>query len=134
MLQSERAMHLARLQAIYYLVTGIFPLLSMRGFETITGPKTDRWLVKTVGLLLAVIGGTLALASRRGHLAPEMVLLAAGSAGALATIDVAYVAKRRIWPIFLLDAVVETGLVIGWMHLWRQRLGYEAGRTAHPAA
>jgi hypothetical protein len=126
-------MRLARWQAIYYLVTGSVPLVSMRGFEAITGPKTDRWLVRTVALLLIVIGSALALASRR-HPTPEMILLGAGSAGSLAAIDIVYVAKRRIWPVFLLDAVVEIGLVAGWMRVWRQSLEYEHRRTDESVA
>ena len=55
---------------IFYIVTGVWPIVSMRSFEAITGPKVDRWLVKTVGALVAVIGCALALASRRRQLAP----------------------------------------------------------------
>lgn len=110
----DRSRRLARVQAIYYIAAGIFPLVSMRGFEAVTGPKTDRWLVKIVALLVTVIGCSLALGSRQRRFAPEMVLLAAGSAAALATIDAVYVAKRRISPVYLLDAVVELALLIGW--------------------
>jgi hypothetical protein len=46
------------------------------------------------------------------------VLVAAGSAAALATIDTVYVAKRRISPVYLLDAVAEIALVVGWARLW----------------
>jgi hypothetical protein len=92
----------------------------MRSFEAVTGPKVDRWLVKTVGALVAVIGCALALASRRRQLTPEIVLVAAGSAAALAAIDTVYVAKRRISPVYLLDAVAEIVLVAGWARLWRQ--------------
>ena len=115
---TEEAVRLARLQAIFYIASGIWPLVSMRTFEAVTGPKVDRWLVKTVGVLVAVIGSGLALASRRRQLAPEIVLVAAGSAAALATIDTVYVAKRRISPVYLLDAVAEIALVAGWARLW----------------
>jgi hypothetical protein len=115
---SEGAVRLARLQAILYIATGVWPFVSMRSFEAVTGPKVDRWLVKTVGALVAVIGSALALASRRRQLAPEIVLIATGGAAALATIDTVYVAKRRISPVYLLDAVAEIGLVAGWARLW----------------
>ena len=115
---TEEAVRLARLQAIFYVATGIWPFVSMRSFEAVTGPKADRWLVKTVGALVAVIGSALALASRRRQLAPDIVLVAAGSAAALATIDTVYVAKRRISPVYLLDAVAEIALVAGWARLW----------------
>ena len=117
---TDEAVRLARVQALFYIVTGVWPFLSMRSFEAITGPKVDRWLVKTVGALVAVIGCALALASHRRQLAPEVVLVAAGSAAALATIDTVYVAKRRISPVYLLDAVAEIALVASWARLWRQ--------------
>jgi hypothetical protein len=117
---TDQAVRLARLQAILYIATGVWPLVSMRSFEAVTGPKVDRWLVKTVGVLVTVIGSALALASRRRQLAPEIVLVAAGSAAALATIDVVYVARRRISPVYLLDAVAEIALLAGWVRLWGQ--------------
>ena len=49
-------------QGVYFLLTGIWPLLSMRTFEAVTGPKVDRRLVKTVGVLVAVIGSKIYLA------------------------------------------------------------------------
>ncbi|MEA2178027.1 MAG: hypothetical protein QOG77_1324, partial [Solirubrobacteraceae bacterium] len=39
------------------------------------------------------------------------LVAAAGSAAALATIDVVYVAKGRIAPTYLIDAGTEVGLV-----------------------
>src|SRR5215212_885809 len=48
-----------RVQAIYYLVTGLWPFVSIRTFEAISGPKRDDWLVKTVGALVSSIGAAL---------------------------------------------------------------------------
>jgi cation transport ATPase len=48
-------------QGVYYLITGIWPLLSMQSFEKISGPKTDVWLVKTLALLIVAVGCTLLL-------------------------------------------------------------------------
>ena len=80
---TEEAIRLARLQAIFYIATGVWPFVSIRTFEAVTGPKVDRWLVKTVGALVAVIGCALALASRRRQLAPEIVLVAGRQRGGL---------------------------------------------------
>lgn len=43
---------LSLLQGLYYSISGIWPLLSIDTFMAVTGPKTDIWLVKTVGVLL----------------------------------------------------------------------------------
>ncbi len=122
---SEAASRLARLQAVYYFISGVWPLIDIRTFEAVTGPKADRWLVKTVGALVAATGLGLAVASRRRP-SPELALVAAGNAAALAVIDVVYVAKRRISPIYLLDAAAELPLAAGWLWLWR-RGGLDGG-------
>ncbi len=36
-------------QGLYYTVSGLWPLISLRTFTLVTGPKVDLWLVKTVG-------------------------------------------------------------------------------------
>ncbi|MBV9263341.1 MAG: hypothetical protein JO324_03395, partial [Candidatus Eremiobacteraeota bacterium] len=48
-----------RLQGGYYVLSGLFPLVSMAAFERVTGEKTDRWLVQMVGLLAVSIGASL---------------------------------------------------------------------------
>jgi len=99
---------LLRIQAAYFVLTGLWSLFGVRTFQRVTGPKVDIWLVKTVGVLVTVIGGALALgARRRGQLAPETLALAAGSAAALAGIDVWYVTRGRISRVYLLDAAAE---------------------------
>lgn len=100
---------------IFYLVTGVWPLLDLRTFQAVTGPKTDRWLVKTVGVLIAVVGSVLVLAGLRREETDEIPVLAIGSAAGLAAIDGIYVARRRISPIYLLDAAAEIALVAAWV-------------------
>ena len=117
---TDLVVRLARVQAIFYIVTGVWPLVSIRSFEAITGPKADRWLVKTVGVLVGINGLALALAARRRRFPPELVLVAAGNAAALAAIDAVYVAKRRISPVYLLDAAAELVLLASWARLWWQ--------------
>jgi len=99
-----------RIQGVYYVLTGVWPLASMPTFEAVTGPKTDDWLVRMVGLLAAVIGGVLLLAIRAGRVTREVLLLAAGTAASFAAIDIVYASGGRISPIYLADAVVELGL------------------------
>jgi len=114
--QSDRKRQVARVQAIYFLATGIWPLLHMRSFEWVSGPKVDRWLVKTVSVLITVIGGTIGLAARRRRITPEIELLAVGGASGLAAIDVIYVARGRIRWVYALDALSELGLAAGWLY------------------
>ncbi len=118
MIRSSLVRGLAIGQGFYYLGTGVWPLLSMRTFERVTGPKTDDWLVKTVGASLAATGTTLAIAGIRGRVSPEISLLGSASAAALGTVDVVYAAKGTISPIYLMDAVGEAGIVAAWLLLY----------------
>ncbi len=102
-------------QGGYYFLTGIWPIFSIRTFQKITGPKNDLWLVKTVGVLISVIGAALLLAGYRGEIVPSTILLAVGSAIVLTGVDVIYVTKRIIAPIYLLDAFVELLLIAWWL-------------------
>ena len=108
-------------QGLGYMLTGIWPLVSMHTFELVTGPKTDRWLVKTVGVLVAVIGAVLTVAGVRRQIPAEIPLLAAGSAAGLTAIDVVYSSRGRISKVYLLDAIVETVLVGAWVYAWSRR-------------
>lgn len=106
---------LALLQGIYFAATGIWPLFSIDTFQMVTGPKADLWLVQTVGVLIAVIGGVLLVAAWRRSATAEVVLLALGSAAALGAVDVVFVVRQVIAPIYLLDAVAEALLVLMWL-------------------
>lgn len=79
------ARKLLLIQGAYYALTGLWPLFSVRTFQRVTGPKSDLWLVKTAGLLIAAIAAIavpLLAAGAQGRVSPEIVLLSAGSAAA----------------------------------------------------
>lgn len=115
----------AALQTAYYLPTGIWPLIpyvGIRTFEWFTGPKVDRWLVQTVAALVGVIGMVIGRARANDRITPEIEALGIGSAVSLATVDVVFVARRRISPIYLGDAVMNMIIVAFWL----------AGRRSKP--
>jgi hypothetical protein len=90
----------------------------MRSFLAVTGPKTDLWLVKTVGILIAVIGAALVVAGMNQRVTLEVLPLAIGSQLALIAIDVIYVAGKTISKIYLLDAILEIVLLLGCLSAW----------------
>ena len=112
------AKSLAWIQGLYFLATGLWPLFDIDSFQAVTGPKTDLWLVRTVGLLVTAIGGTLLVAAWRRHITSELVLLAVSSAVALAAIDLIYALAGVIRKIYLADAALESLLVAGWVCAW----------------
>ena len=101
-------------QGAFYVATGVWPIVSLRTFEAVTGPKADGWLVKTAGVLITAIGAGLTTAGLRGRVTPDMKLIAVGAAAGLTAIDVVYVARRRIARVYLLDALAEVGLIGAW--------------------
>jgi hypothetical protein len=113
------------LQGGYYVITGMAPFVSRRAFEAVTGPKTEWWLVQTVGAIVTAVGAALLSGARSERVTPELRLLAAGCAASLAGIDIAYVARRRIAPSYLLDAAAQLALLTS---LLGSRLGARSGR------
>jgi hypothetical protein len=106
----------ATAQSVFYIVTGLWPLVHRRSFERVTGPKVDFWLVETVGITVASIGLGLAQSLRSGRPIPsELRSVAIAAAAGLAAVDLVYVARRRISPVYLLDAVAEAALIVGWL-------------------
>ncbi len=109
---------LAVAQGLYYTVTGLWPLLSMGTFKAVTGPKQDRWLVRTVAVLVTVVGAATGLAGLRRRRTPEIALMAGGSAAGLGAIDAWYGGRGRISRLYLLDAAAEAALVGAWLRWW----------------
>lgn len=108
---------LSRAHGLFNVVNGLWPLLHMRSFEAVFGPKVDRWLVRTVAGLLLSNG----LAQVRAETDPVSISHAKrtgiGTAATLAAIDLAYAPAGRIRRIYLLDAVAE----ITWILLWARQ-------------
>jgi hypothetical protein len=107
-------------QAGYYVVTGIWPLISMRTFERITGPKVDRWLVRMVGILAATIGGVLGVRALDRDSRPDPLLGGVAALG-FAAVDTRYATTGRISKIYLADALVELAIVAAWLAALRSR-------------
>ena len=107
-----------RLQAVFYVLTGLWPLVHLASFEQVTGPKTDDWLVHMVGLLAVAIGLTLWVGARPARPAGGVVVLAAASAASFAAIDLRYALGGRISAVYLLDAVAECLLLLALLGGW----------------
>lgn len=124
---------LAWVQGIFYVLTGVWPLISIGTFQAVTGPKIDLWLVKTAGVLIIAIGATLLMGAWRRRIGPELMFLGAASAASLAGIDLVYALSGRISDIYLLDAGVEILLVLLWGAAgWKPGQPAQRGRRRTP--
>lgn len=121
----------AQWQGFYYAATGLWALFDLDSFEWVTGPKTDDWLVRTVAVLVVSIGVSLIVAARRAP-GPESQVLGMGSALGLFAIDGFYVWTSTISAVYLMDAVVETMIVIAWSTPKRPRFRVGILRRAAP--
>ena len=110
-------------QGLYYLVTGMWPVVSIRSFVWVTGPKTDNlesgleidhWLVMTAGVLITAIGLGIVVAAARRHASAEIITVAVGAAVGLTAIDVIYTWRGMIGPVYLVDAVLQILLIAAW--------------------
>jgi hypothetical protein len=105
---------LARAHGLFNVVTGLWPLVHMRSFELVLGPKADRWLVRTVAGLTLGNGVVQHLAPGSGERERQARLLGLTTAGTLLSVDVYYVATGRISRMYLVDAVIEAAWLTGW--------------------
>ena len=108
--------------ALYFIVGGLWSVVGIRSFQKVSGPKTDLWLVRTVGGLIVVVGGVIAWAGVRRRITPELIGMAVGSSAVLAVIDVVYTLKGRISRVYLLDACANSVLVVAWLAAVKQGL------------
>jgi hypothetical protein len=106
-------------QGMYYVLTGLWPILHLESFMAVTGPKTDTWLVKMVGLLAASIGIYLVRVTVRRTANTDTALLCILSAISFLAIDIYYAgAIDRIRNIYLADLVPELVFTAGWFMLY----------------
>jgi hypothetical protein len=120
-------------QGLYFFLTGVWPLISIRTFILVTGEKTDHlptgleedhWLVMVAGALITAIGLGMLVAAWQRRASAEIVAVAVGSSIGLACIDVIYVSRGVIAPIYLLDAAIQGVLLAVWL-----AVGASRGRT-----
>ncbi|MBX0332261.1 hypothetical protein K3G39_03340 [Pontibacter sp. HSC-14F20] len=120
---------ISKIQGVYWAVTGIWPLVHMPSFIWVTGPKDDLWLVRTVGVLISVIGLVLLAAGIKKRITPEIRWLGIGSAAGLGFVDVYYSLNDVIRNVYLLDAVGELILILLW--LWAGQRGLVTSTSKH---
>lgn len=107
---------IALTQGGYFALSGLWPLVHYDSFARMTGGKTrqEKWLVRTVGALVTVIGGTLLAAGASRRITPEVAGLGVGSALAFGAAEAIYAAQKRISPIYFADTVLEAAFALGW--------------------
>jgi hypothetical protein len=119
------------IQGIYFALTGLWPLFSIETFQMVTGRKTDHlvtgdeadhWLVNTVGVLVTANAVVFIAAAWNRRTTIDVTILGISTAMALTGIDVAYVLRGTISPVYLVDAAAEVVLIGLWVTmLWKAK-------------
>lgn len=109
------------MQGLFNAIGGIWPIVSLRTFEWVYGPKEEDWLQRTSGGLLLVSGLTLVMTED----SPDSVRMArrigVGVALTYLLVDLIYIPKGRIRMTYLQDAICESGWLLGWAKASRLR-------------
>ncbi|WP_208803281.1 hypothetical protein [Microbispora triticiradicis] len=114
--QDDRgAVVLARAHGLFNIAGGLWPLLHLTSFEKVYGPKTDRWLQRTVAGLLVGIGWAQVRAAGTPDGVRQARRLGMATAATLLTADLLCVPTGRVRPTYLLDAAAEAL----WLRAWR---------------
>ncbi|MEV8596234.1 hypothetical protein ACIHFC_32430 [Streptomyces sp. NPDC052013] len=111
----ERADPVAVAHGVFNVVGGLWPLLHLRSFEWVFGPKTDVWLQRTTGGLLVCAGMAQLAAATEPQGRRHARRIGLGTSLTLLAVDLVYVPKGRIRPTYLLDAAMQTGWISAWM-------------------
>jgi hypothetical protein len=106
--------YLLTAQGAYYLITAIWPLVDIDSFLFVTGPKTDIWLVKTVGALLIPVSLTMLAGIRSRKTATPSVVLASTTALVFLIIDFHYSLTGVIGRVYMIDGVLQLFFLVMW--------------------
>lgn len=105
------------LQGMYYLLTGIWPLIHLSSFEIVVGYKPDKFQFFTTTLLISLIAIAL-LASIKKEKTRSIRILSLGSPLVFLMVEL-WFGKDGIRPVFILDACIQVCLllVLGYFFL-----------------
>jgi hypothetical protein len=102
-------------QGLYFVITGVWAIADIHSFMFVTGPKTDIWLVKTVSLILTVMGISFLIAVREKPVPASIMALSVLGALALLFVDVYYFMRGILRSVYLLDGLVQFIFILIWL-------------------
>lgn len=112
-------------QGIYTLLTAIWPIVHVKSFMDVSGYKTDVWLVKTVGVLLAAIALCLLLSTTVKENNFPVSVLGLFTAAGMAYVDFFYALTDTIPDIYMADGIAEILFAVLWLYLLLKNARYK---------
>jgi hypothetical protein len=111
----NQMLKVARLHGAFNVLGGVWPVVHIRSFEAVLGPKVDRWLVYTVAGLMMSIGASQLMSTTDPASLRQARRIGIGCAATLGGIDVFYAPPGRISRMYLIDALAEASWLIAWV-------------------
>lgn len=103
------------IQGIYFLITGVWPLVHLKSFMEVTGPKTDIWLVQTVAVLILSYSVLFFYVAFKKRIAPVYALMGTISTFGLAIIELYYYLQGTLKWVYFIDSIIEMIFFIYWL-------------------
>ncbi|UOU97534.1 hypothetical protein MUU74_13650 [Chryseobacterium daecheongense] len=117
------------IQGIYFLITGVWPLVHLKSFMEVTGPKTDIWLVQTVAVLILSFSILFFYVAFKKRIVPIYALMGATSTFGLAVIELYYYLQGTLKWVYFIDSAIEMVFFIYWLWYllyYRRKKKYKA--------
>jgi hypothetical protein len=99
----------------YLLIGFAWPMFGSKSFQKVTGRKEDMWLMSGISMQLAIAGTAIAGAAATDRITPEIAGLAIGTSASLAGLSIVNVARQRVGPVYLIDAIGHLTIAGGWL-------------------
>lgn len=103
------------IQGVYFLIVGMWPIVSINSFMSFAGPKTDIWLVRTFGAMLACEGFCFIITAMLRHMSFPMLILAFLNSVLLLFVDMHYHLDNVLGESYLVDASIEFLFIVWWV-------------------
>lgn len=105
-------------QGIYYLLTGLWPLVHFASFADAVALQITPFQAQAFGAVIAVVGGSLIDSVRRGPPGPQPTALGVAVAGAIALVSLLWLPRLAGWSALWLDLTIEVAIALALVLLY----------------
>ena len=102
-------------QAVYYLLTGLWPLLHLNSFLSITGSGADLWRSQPINLLILCVGLVLLRGSAEKSSKPATNILSVAAAFVLLIIDLYFPFSGVVSKLYVVDGILQFSCLVLWL-------------------
>jgi peptidoglycan/LPS O-acetylase OafA/YrhL len=116
-------------QGCYYLLTGIWPLVHFNSFADAVALAINPFQAQVFGAVIAVVGGSLIEAGRRGPPAAATTALGIAVAGAIAMVSLLWLPRQSATSALWIDLAIEIVFAVVLVLLYPKAQSPERSRA-----